>query len=98
MNGNVSPHLTATDTALSSQRWTIDWDDVTSVSIGQMPYVGGRSLRIEIFRREDLRLLRPSKTMSALVYGSAPSSTNPRFNSPRRSSTARWRASSKTFR
>jgi hypothetical protein len=47
MNGNVSPHLTASDTALSSQRWTIDWDDVTSVSIGQMPYVGGRSLRIE---------------------------------------------------
>jgi hypothetical protein len=67
-SGGTEPQLTATDTALSSHRWTIDWDKVTSVSIGQMPYVGGRSLCIETFRREDLRLLKPSKIMSALIW------------------------------
>jgi hypothetical protein len=66
-NGNVSPHLSATDRTLSSPRWTIDWDAVTSVSIGRMPVFGGRSLCIEAFRREDLRL-GPSKVIRAFAW------------------------------
>ena len=66
MNGNVAPHLTATEEALSyPARWTLDWDHVTGVSIGQHAF--GRSLRIETFRPDDVRFLRPSKMMSVLL-------------------------------
>src|SRR5262249_60816925 len=66
MNGNVASHLTATEEALSwPGRWTLDWDHVTSVSIGQHAF--GRSLRIETFRPDDVRFLRPSKMMRFLV-------------------------------
>ena len=66
MNGNLAPHLTATQEALSwPGRWTLDWDRVTSVSIGRHAY--GRSLRVETFRDDDVRFLRPSKLMSILL-------------------------------
>ena len=67
MNGNVAPHLTVTEKALSwPARWTLDWNRVTSVSIGQHAF--GRSLRIETFRPDDVRFLRPSKMMSFLTW------------------------------
>src|SRR5262249_15675459 len=66
MNGNVAPHLTATEEALSwPGHWTLDWDHVTSVSVGQHAF--GRSPPIETFRPDDVRFLRPSKMMRFLV-------------------------------
>jgi hypothetical protein len=66
-SGGTTPQLTATDRTLSSHRWEIDWDAVTSISIGRMPYGGGRSLCIEAFRREDLRV-GSSRVMRALAW------------------------------
>jgi len=64
-NGGVSPQLVATARTLSSPRWRVDWDDVASVSIGTMPGMRCRSLRIEPVKPSDLQH-KPSKTVGLL--------------------------------